>query len=161
MSTPAIVIGVGDECRRDDGVGAVVVELLRGRHLPDVACAESERGTLCLIELWQDADTAIVVEGVRPPLCRPGRIHRLSAQHPSASGRGNGRSHGAHLGDAVALARALDRLPRRLLLYAVEVADTGRGFGLSPEVARAAVIISDEIAELLGAAALAPDGAGR
>jgi hydrogenase maturation protease len=158
IRTPAIVIGVGSPHRRDDSVGLAVVGLLRDWELPGVTYAESDRGTLCLIELWQDAQTAVVVEGVRPPHGEPGRIHRLSAHHPAAAAPGSARAHGAHLGDAVALARALDRLPPRLLLYAVEIGDTRPGPGLSPEVADAAVTVADEIAGLLRTGVLARSG---
>ena len=60
------------------------------------------------------------------------------------------RQHGIALGDAVALARALDQLPQRLLLYAVEVVNTDFGIGLSAEVAPVVRIVADEIADLLG-----------
>lgn len=46
-------------------------------------------------------------------------------------------SHGLGISEAVRLARVLDRLPVRLISYAVEVADTGFGTGLSAEVADA------------------------
>jgi hydrogenase maturation protease len=51
------------------------------------------------------------------------------------------------LGDAVALAAALDRLPRTLLLYAVEAADTSLGLGLSPVIEAALDDLADEIVD--------------
>jgi hydrogenase maturation protease len=145
-----IVIGVGNEYRRDDGLGPEVVALLRDRDLPGVTYAECDGEPVTLIELWQDADVAVVVDAVRAPDARPGRVHRLSARHPAASATGAASSHGVDLGDAVALARALGRLPRHLLLYAVEVSDTGFGMGLSAPVAAAAQRVADEIGDLLG-----------
>jgi hydrogenase maturation protease len=114
-----------------------------------VAFAECDGEPIGLIEAWQDAEFAVVVDAVRTRDARPGRVHRLSAQHPSAAATGAASSHGVDLGDAVALARALDRLPNHLLLYAVEVADTGFGIGLTDEVAEAARKVASEIAELL------------
>lgn len=151
MSIPMIVISVGNEYRRDDGLGPAVLGLLRAMELPAVAFAECDGEPIGLIEAWQDAEFAVVVDAVRAPDARPGSVHRLSAQHPSAAGSGTASSHGVDLGDAVALARALDRLPRHLLLYAVEVADTGFGIGLTAEVAAAARTVALEIAELLTA----------
>ncbi len=60
----------------------------------------------------------------------------------------------------IALARALDRLPARLMLYAVEVADTGFGVGLSPDVADAARLIADEITGYLSNPVRQAEGAG-
>jgi hydrogenase maturation protease len=144
-----IVIGVGNEYRRDDGVGPGVLALLRRRDLPGVVYAECDGEPITLIELWQDAELAVVVDAVRTPAAHPGRVHRLSARHPAAAGAASASSHGVDLGDAVALARALDRLPRHLLLYAVEVTDTGFGVGLSDAVADAARRVADEIADML------------
>jgi hydrogenase maturation protease len=58
-------------------------------------------------------------------------------------------SHGVSLGEAVDLARALDRMPERLLLLAVEAEDVGFGLGLSQPVADAVVSVADEIADLV------------
>jgi hydrogenase maturation protease len=46
-------------------------------------------------------------------------------------------SHGLSLGDAIGLARALDRMPERLILHAVEAADFRLGVGFTPAVAAA------------------------
>jgi len=44
-------------------------------------------------------------------------------------------SHGFGLDDAVGLGRALDRMPGRLIVHAVEAGDLSQGTGLSPAVA--------------------------
>jgi hydrogenase maturation protease len=164
MSTP-VVIGVGNPYRRDDGVGPAVVELLRQRArstpaLAGVAMAECDGEPGRLLELWEGARLAIVVDAVRTPAPHPGRLHRRSLHEPGESGAGaecsrpprSGRperpaasSHAIDLGEAVALAQVLDRLPAQLLLYAVEVADTSFGLGLSTPVAATAALLADEI----------------
>lgn len=145
------VIGIGNGYRRDDGVGPAVVALLRRRYLPGVRLADCDGETGRLLDLWHGADLAIVVDAVRVRHPKPGRIHRRSLRHPAVAGRPTS-SHGADLGTAVELARALDRLPELLLLYAVEVEDTSFGLGLSPAVAAAADRLAAEIAALLGQA---------
>ena len=150
MNTPkVIVIGVGNEYRRDDALGPTVVDHLRRMELIGIEYRECDGEPTRLIELWDGADVAVVVDAVRADPARPGRVHRLSANHPAATAAAATSSHGVGLGDAVALARALDRMPPRLLLYAVEVADTEFGLGLSPDVATAARLVADEIALLL------------
>lgn len=149
MNASVVVIGVGNIYRRDDALGPTVIELLRERDIAGVSYAESDGEPIQLIELWQNASCAVVVDAVRVQPARPGRIHRLRSPHPGAAPTAS--SHGVDLGDTVELARALDRLPERLLIYAVEVADTDFGVGLSPQVAAAACEVADEIASLVTA----------
>lgn len=148
--TKVIVIGVGNEFRHDDAFGPAVVERLQAKDLPGVEYATCDGEPTRLIELWAGASTAVVVDAVRVHSPSPGRIHRMSAQDPAASPSGLASTHGIGLGDAVALAEALDQLPRRLLLLAVEVLDTDFGVGLSADVAATVPVVADEIAELLG-----------
>ena len=96
---------------------------------------------------WAGADLAIVVDAVRTRQPRPGMIHRRSLRHPSFGRAGSATTHAVDLGDAVALAAALDLLPSRLLLYGIEVGDATAGVGLTSPVAAAVEALSDEIAE--------------
>lgn len=144
----AVVIGVGNPYRRDDGVGPAVVDRLRRQRLHAVRLAECDGEPTGLLDLWEGADLAIVVDAVSTPSPRPGAIHRRSLAHPSVMGRiRSASSHGVDLGDAIALAAALDRLPRMMLLYLVEAADTSHGFGLTPRVEAALDDLADEIAD--------------
>ena len=145
----AVVIGVGNPYRRDDGVGLAVVDALRHYNLPGVVLAESDGEPTRLLDLWSGADLAIVVDATRTRAGRPGHIHRRSLRHPSIKGAGAATSHAMDFGEAVALAAALDRLPRVLLLFAVEVADISLGTGLSPEVAAAVPIVVAEMVPML------------
>ena len=151
MNTRAIVIGVGNPYRRDDGFGPAVLAMLRRSCLSDVDLVECDGEPSRLIDLWDGAALAVVVDAVRALPAHPGRLHRLSAHHPAVARTAGASSHGAGLGEAVDLARALDRLPRQLLLYAVEADDVGFGVGLTPAVAHAAHAVAAEIAELVAA----------
>jgi hydrogenase maturation protease len=145
-----VVIGVGNPYRRDDGLGPAVVELLRHRRIRGVELAESDGDLGTLIDLWDHVSLAVVVDAIRTLQAHPGRVHRLSAYHPSAiRSPAAASTHGIDLGEAVALARALDRMPQRLLLFAVEVSEVGFGVGLSPAVTGAVATVAAEIAELV------------
>ena len=133
----AVVIGVGNEFRRDDGAGPAVLARLGGRVPGDVLLIASDGEPAAMIEAWAGVPLAIVVDAVRAEPARPGRLHRLALDRPGA---GQGRrvsSHGFGLDDAIGLGLALDRMPGRLIVHAVEGADLGRGTGLSPAVAAA------------------------
>jgi hydrogenase maturation protease len=139
-----IVIGVGNPYRRDDGLGPYVVDRLREFGLPGSALAVSRGETTELLDLWDGADLAVVVDAIRSEPCHPGRIHRLTVFDPP--GERARAAHGLDLGEAVELARVLGRLPTRLVLFAVEVEDTGHGLGLSAPVVAAAERAAEEIA---------------
>ncbi|MBC9715937.1 hydrogenase maturation protease [Streptomyces sp. TRM66268-LWL] len=133
------VIGVGNEFRRDDGVGWAVVARLRERASgcplpPGTVLAECDGEPGRLIGLWEGAGLALVVDAAHAHPGRPGRIHRLQLDAEALSSPPTTSSHGLGLGEAVELARELGRLPDRLVVFAVEVADTSLGTGLSAQV---------------------------
>ncbi|BDM69381.1 peptidase M52 [Streptomyces nigrescens] len=147
------VIGVGNEYRRDDGVGWAVVACLaqRGarRPLPPgvrLTCTDGDPARL--ISAWEDVRLAVLVDAAHARPARPGHVHRLRCpgELPSTP-RGEAGSHGFPLGDTIRLARALDRLPEQLLVYAVEATDTGLGTGMSPQVTAAVEPLAQRIEE--------------
>ncbi|MGW3044797.1 hydrogenase maturation protease, partial [Kitasatospora sp. NPDC001159] len=139
------------EYRHDDGAAVSVLAELAAEDLP------VDRLTLCdgeptrLMELWEDADLAVVVDAVHGHPGEPGRIHRIAvdADHlladPLADEAAAAGTHGLGLGHAVALAAALAKLPRELLILAVEGAEFSIGEGLSPAVADAVPRVAAEV----------------
>jgi hydrogenase maturation protease len=141
----AIVVGVGDPHRRDDGVGSAVVDLLAGGGL-DATLVSSDGEASALVELIRDRDLAFLVDAVdaRPP--HPGRVHRIVATRPMAARACGAGRHGTAVTRAVTVALKADRPPRRMVVFAVESGDTRPGCGLSEAVAAAARRLADEIA---------------
>ena len=147
----SIVIGVGNIYRLDDGVGPAVVQRLQGHDLGGATLAESDGEPSQLLELWTGAGLAVVIDAVRTRQPQPGRIHRwrLGGDEPRTTGPAS--SHAVDLGDAVALALALDRMPGTLVVYAVEVGSSGFGTGLTPPVEAAADAVAAAVTvELAG-----------
>jgi hydrogenase maturation protease len=138
----AVVIGVGNEYRRDDGVGPYVVALLQDRVPPDVQLVISEGEPADMLEAWAGASLAVVVDAVRAVPSVPGRLHRMVLSAAEALPATAVSSHGLGVEAAAALAAALGRLPGCLIVHAVEVADTTQGLGLTPEVAAAADMLA-------------------
>ncbi|MET7423700.1 hydrogenase maturation protease [Dactylosporangium sp. NPDC005555] len=130
---PAVVIGIGNPFRHDEGVGPAVVRELREQGCPGVTLAESDGETAALIAMWDRRRLAIVVDAIHADPARPGRIHRLVVPDPRAGHRA-GSTNGAGLGAAVALSRQLGRSPEWMVVYGVEAADTSFGVGLSDPV---------------------------
>ena len=133
-----VVIGVGSEFRRDDGIGPEVVSRLQGEVPDGVRLLVSDGDPTRMIEAWTGASLAVVVDAVLADPPAPGRLHRIVVDRAADAGAHPVSSHGLGLGQSVALAQALFRMPERLIVHAVEAADVGYGVGLTPAVAAAA-----------------------
>ncbi|MFE0130691.1 hydrogenase maturation protease [Streptomyces sp. NPDC059037] len=148
--TPIAVIGIGNEFRRDDGLGRAVVARLRERAaerpLPaGTVLATCDGDPARLIGLWEGSDLAVVVDAAHTHPAHPGRVHRLALDADALDRPRTTSSHGLGLGEAVELARALGRLPGRLVGYAVEGADSALGTGLSASVEAVVEPLAEDI----------------
>jgi hydrogenase maturation protease len=130
-----VVIGVGNQFRRDDGVGPAVLAELE-RHAPKGASfARSDGEPTQLFDAWAGMPLAVVIDAVLCEPSPPGQVHRTTLSAPLEAS--SARTHGLGIPEAVRLAEVLDLAPQRLVVFAVEAADLGFGVGLSDEVARA------------------------
>lgn len=130
-----VVIGVGNTFRRDDAAGLEVARIISDAPLDGVTAHIHEGTPDELIELWEGADLAIVVDAVRGTGV-PGNTHRIEVgteRIPERARRDS--SHALGIGDVVELARALRRLPKRLVLIGIEAEEVDAGVGLTPAVA--------------------------
>jgi hydrogenase maturation protease len=150
MSGP-LVIGMGHGDRGDDAVGAEVARVVAAAGIPGVRVLEHEDPT-ALLDLWAGHDPVVVVDAVRSGR-PPGTVHRLETgagaprMPPSAwAGTGRGGTHAFGLAAAVELARALNRLPPRLVVVGVEATTFEYGAPLSAPVAAA---VPDAAAQVL------------
>ena len=116
---------------------AVARRLRRGSGTAGARRGASRASRSALLERWAGAEQAIVVDAVSSGAA-PGTIHRLDATERVIATRSSGAPPTpSGVAEAVELARALDRLPRRLLVLGIEGKRFGAGAGLSPEVEQA------------------------
>ena len=155
----AVVIGVGNCYRRDDGIGPAAAAEIERQHLPGVRVVISDGDPAGLLEAWAGLDLAIVVDAVRCVPATPGRMHRWRAGQVERGWTAS--SHGLGIPDALDLGRALDRYPRRVVLFAVEAADLRPGPGLSRAVATSLPDVVAAIATELRRAIVPPGRSGR
>lgn len=139
----AVVIGVGNRLRRDDGAGLAVVERLRAADL-DARLLGLEHVPPDLYEQWAGASRVILVDAASSGAA-PGTLRRFDGADPVPGVSLRLSTHGFGLEQAVELARALDQLPASLTVYAIEGATFDSGEGLTPAVAAAA----DDLALLI------------
>lgn len=130
MQPGILVIGIGNPDRRDDGAGLAVARMIRNGHT--VAVVEKTGDPLELIELWDGAQLAIVVDAVssgRPP----GTVIRIDTARSALPDKVHS-THGLGLQAAIELAREIGRLPDRLIVFAIEGHDFSCGCGFSEKV---------------------------
>ena len=114
----ALIIGLGNDYRSDDGVGRVVARRLRAESLDEVGILEETGEGAALIEAWRGADFVILVDAVHSG-GEPGTIYRIDAQAEEIPRSFfHYSTHAFSVAEAVEMARALGQLPRRLIFTA-------------------------------------------
>jgi hydrogenase maturation protease len=143
-----VVIGVGNPDRGDDGVGPEVLARLEGRvpggvRLVRLAGADPAG----IIDAWLGAGRVVLVDAMVSGAV-PGTISRFdAAAAPLPAGVRLASTHVLGAETAVEMARALGRLPARLVVYGVEGDTFTVGAGLSPAVALALSAATDRVLE--------------
>ena len=129
-----VVIGVGNPYRGDDAAGLVAVERLQSRVPDGVSVLACEQEPTRIIDAWTGARAALIVDAVQSG-AEPGTLHRVDAsREPVPAHVFRSSTHAFGVGEAIELARALGRLPERIVVYGVEGATVAAGVGLTPQV---------------------------
>ena len=134
----AVVVGVGNPWRRDDGAGLAVARGLRGRLPAGILVVEQEGEPTALLEAWSGADEAIVIDAVdsgpspaRSTVWTPSR----NASPPSCSGaprtRSASRRRSSWRGPSSAFRRVLRSTASRAGTMRPEVRSAPRSSGRS------------------------------
>jgi hydrogenase maturation protease len=143
LTTDTIVIGIGNDFRRDDGVGITVAQRIAERNLSGLRVVSGISEPAALLEAWDGAARAVVVDAAAGANSTPGRIRRWTG--PELETTAVVSSHALGLAQTCALGQALSRMPDELLVFTVDVADTNHGIGLTPAVAAAVPDLVDLI----------------
>ena len=155
-SDTGLIIGIGHADRQDDGVGPYVARALAGRGLPAVAHEGDGTG---LLDLWDGRSACMVIDAMASADA-PGTIRVYTDPDDAEFARASfvHSSHRIGLPEAVALGRAIARMPERLTVIGVSGAVFDFGSRLSPPVAAAAERLIGHLASaepVLGPGALA------
>jgi len=147
-----LLVGVGHEARGDDAVGLLVAELLlrhwRGQPPAGVRVLAWRGAPLDLLPHWDGLERLVIIDALvtagseRPA---PGTLQRLSADAPFVRDAG-ASSHGFGVAEALALAQALGRAPRRVQLWGIEAGVCEVGAPLHPAVVEAALALARRLA---------------
>jgi len=136
-----LIIGCGNRQRGDDAAGILVAEKLSALGVEALLCSGDAAE---LMAAWSACNDVIVVDAVLTG-ASPGAVHVWDGRHPPLSTPATASTHGLGVGEAIALAQAMDRLPSRLRIYGIEGKNFGVGSQLSPEVQRAIELVVERI----------------
>lgn len=141
-----VVVGIGNEFRRDDGIGLYVarrVEELADRNIKVVVGVSDG---YALIDTWNAFSQVIVVDCAVAGNT-PGTIYSFDAfkdKIPDELFDGFS-THSISIVNAIELAGTLGRLPKSLMVYGIEGIDYTPGSRLSAEVRQAADSVVEKI----------------
>ena len=125
------MIGVGNAFRGDDAAGREVAKRVQERVAGELDVVVCELEPTRLIDSWDGADAVVVVDAVSSG-AEPGVVHRFDASsEPLPSREFRSSTHALGIGETIELARAIGRLPARVVVFGIEGEAFGSGTGLS------------------------------
>ncbi|VEG90227.1 hydrogenase maturation protease [Legionella spiritensis] len=134
------VLGIGSPFG-DDRLGWEAIALLQQQNTlkqyssRQLQISHYDRPGLRLLELMQDAATVILIDAVKTGAA-PGTCHRL--ENGNIGGFHNQlSSHNIGIAETIQLGHALNQLPKRMILYGIEIQEISSQFELSGVVASA------------------------
>jgi hydrogenase maturation protease len=145
-----VIVGIGNEFRKDDGVGLYVSRLIQEKADKKIRVVEGIPDGFALIETWDDFSLVFVIDCAASGN-KQGTIYRFDALKEKIPGDlfDGFSTHSISVVDAIELAKTLGRLPKSLMVYGIEGNDYSPGTQLSPEVKMAADQLVEQILDEL------------
>ena len=140
-----LVIGIGNDFRRDDAAGLITVQRLKGIVGNKVLIQEQSGDGALLIESWKERERVVLIDAAQSGKT-PGTIHRFEADKFPLPGKFlHYSTHQLGVNEAIELARTLKQLPQQLIVFGIEGKYFGPGRGLSPEVEQSIPELIDQV----------------
>ncbi len=140
-----LVIGVGNEHRGDDAFGLLVARALRSRVSASVHIIEHHGEGASLLEAWQGFPCVIIIDAIQSGTESeaPVRIDAIQTKIPTSLFHHS--SHQFGVAEAIETARALKRLPERLLVFGA----VAESFELGKSISKSMSLQVEQVAELI------------
>lgn len=146
MGNSALIIGLGTVDCGDDAAGILVARRLAELGFNSIAHTASP---IALIDIWKPSDSVIVIDAVLSG-AQPGTVYVWNAYEQDFENSGlRSSTHAFGLADSIKLARALDRLPKSLVIYGIEAADVAAGTPPCAQVCHAVERVTHELVSRL------------
>ena len=143
MTGDVLVIGIGNDFRRDDGVGLAVAAEIARRRLAGVRVMTAIGEPTSILEAWTGTPLVVAVDAAMGEGATPGKIRRWTPgndDQPTVVS-----SHAVGLPQTYALGQALGRIPQKLVVLTVDIEDASHGLTLTPAVAAAVPAAVDAV----------------
>ncbi len=142
---PVLCIGVGNPLRADDAIGLLVAQAILNRQPAAVHVVESNGDGTELLSTWAAYHAVIIIDAVASGGL-PGQIYRFDAGSlPLPMRPYTASSHGFGVAEAIEMGRAINQLPRVLIVYGIEGGSFELGKPLTPAVVAAVPIVAERI----------------
>jgi hydrogenase maturation protease len=138
MSSPLLILGLGNVLLRDDGVGSAAVAALMDRYEPPAGVSVLDGGTLglALLPYLEEAASLILVDAVQAE-APPGALVRLERDDVGPAVATRLSPHQIGVADLLDGAQWRDRYPSHIVLLGIVPESLDLHVGLSPRVAAA------------------------
>ena len=140
-----LIIGIGNPFRGDDGAGWAVVDALEGKVDAGIKLSKIRGDIAELLDVFANYSTVYLIDACSTNAL-PGHWQRIDARRsPLPQENSQTSTHGLSLSQAIALAKTLDQLPSKLIIYAIAGDLYHLSPTLSPPVAQVISIVAQNI----------------
>jgi hydrogenase maturation protease len=140
-----VVIGIGNKYRSDDGIGLFVAQQIHKKYFSFITIKEESGEGAALMEAWQGFHDVMIVDAVSSG-AKPGTIFRIDAHKDIVPIKFfHTSTHAFSVAEAIEVARAMNTLPPRLLVYGIEGANFSAGVTVSHGVQESGKQVVEQI----------------
>ena len=133
MEPKIIIIGVGNLFRHDDGIGPVIINILKQENNPDYILIDGGTDSLALIDQLALYDKAIIIDAAHM-MEIPGAVRLFTPEEAKIKIKNDVLStHGVGLAEMFILMQKLN-IKTKIKIIGVQPKDISFGEGLSDEV---------------------------
>lgn len=143
--TELIIIGIANPFRGDDGAGWAVLDLLEKKASSQIQLLKNRGDCAELLDLFTRYKTVYIVDACKTDTTKSSWLRIDALADPFSLPSAPTSTHGFSLAEAVALAKNVNALPSKLIIYALCGSNYAIGTTLSPEVAKATEEVAQSI----------------
>lgn len=144
-----LIVSLGQRFRSDDGVGPFVLDELKNK-LENFDFTENLGDIAKLLDSWEKRDLVYIVDCLFLEGEKEGKIHRFEGlKEKFLLNKSLPSSHSISLAEALELGIALNKLPKKLVVYGIVGKTFDPGLELNPLVKKAAFEVVGKIVKEL------------
>jgi hydrogenase maturation protease len=113
-----LIVGVGNPYRHDDVAGWAAIDLLQQKQIEGITLQKIRAETLELIDFFSSYPTIYLIDAFQKE-DETDSFERIDALQTSLLQHSNTSSHGFGIAHTIELARQMDMLPQKLIIYAI------------------------------------------